>query len=369
MPYVAREGHTAPTSAEQEQALRTWYRTLYAEGLIGASWPEEFGGDPDHQLIHQLIVTEELIRARAPRPIDQIKLASHVLLAFGTHNQKARYLARIRAGEDVWCQLFSEPDAGSDLAGIRARAQRGDDGSWALSGQKTWTTDGHWAQMGIALLSTSSEAKRHAGITAFLVPMDAPGLETRPKRTIGGAFEFNDVFLDGVVLPADSVLGAVGEGWAVAMSGLEAERLGIGGNVLLLDMLLDDVVALVDALRRASILAVPHAEIEHRISELATDAQLAKAFVADHVDRALVDQEVAGDGSISKILYTEAYNRIARFGAELASGHAPLPDAAGAAAQRLVDSWLWSRSLTISGGSNEVMRNIIAKRRLRLPQE
>jgi alkylation response protein AidB-like acyl-CoA dehydrogenase len=222
--------------------------------------------------------------------------------------------------------------------------------------------------MGLALLRTSSEAKRHAGITAFLVPMDAPGLEIVPKRTMGGAFEFNDVFLDGVVLAPDSVLGDVGAGWSVAMSGLEVERLGIGGNVVLLDMLLDDVVVLVDSLQTSRRLTIPPAEVDQHIADLVADALLAKAFVADHVDRALVDREAPADGSISKVLYTEAYNRISRYGAELAMSHQPLPVEAHDSAQHLIDSWLWSRSLTISGGSSEVMRNIIAKRRLHLPQ-
>lgn len=367
-PYEAREGRTTPESPEQELALRRWHATMFSEGLAGASWPAEHGGSPEHREIHEMIVTEELIRARAPRLIDQVKLSSHVLLKFGTEEQKARYLPRIRSGEDVWCQLLSEPDAGSDLAGIKARAVQQPDGTWVLSGQKTWTTDGHWAQMGVALLRTSDEPKRHAGMTAFLVPMDSPGLVLQPMRTIIGTPEFNDTFLDGVVLPADSVLGQVGEGWAVAMAGLEVERLGIGGNVVLLDMLLDDLRTLIAGLRADGRLTLPEGEVDHRLSELVVEAQLAKAFVLDHVDRALLDQESEGDGSISKVLYTETYNRIARYGAEVAMAHSPLPPGTVAAAQRLNDSWLWSRSLTISGGSSEVMRNIVGKRRLRLPQ-
>ena len=368
-PFEIREGHRAPTSALEESALRTWYHTLYEHGLIGASWPEQWGGDPGHHPVHELIVKEELIRARAPRPIDQVQLASHVILHFGNDAQRTKYLPRIRAVEDIWCQLFSEPDCGSDLAGIKSRAELRSDGRWALSGQKTWTTDGHWAQMGLALLRTSTEIRRHAGLTAFLVPMDSPGLEVRPKMTIGGAYEFNDVFLDGVVLEPEQVIGTVGNGWAVAMSGLEVERFGVGGDVLLLDLLLADLVGVarsVVVVDGVSIL--DRLDVRQEIAALGSEASAARAFVTDHVDRALRNQDVPADAAIAKALYSEAYNAIARYGAELVTAYSPVPENVEAEAQRLVDAWLWSRALTISGGSSEIMRNIIAKRRLQLPQ-
>jgi alkylation response protein AidB-like acyl-CoA dehydrogenase len=364
-PYVAREGHRAPTSPEQEAELRQWFHVMYDEGLVGADWPVRWGGRDDHEPIHELIVTEELIRARAPRTIDQVHLASHVLLRFGTDEQQQRHLPRIRTGDDVWCQLFSEPDAGSDLAGIRARATRRDDGSWVLGGQKTWTTDGHWAQFGLALLRTGAPDSRHRGITAFVVPMDAPGLVIHPRPTIGGALEFNDVFLDGVVLSPDALVGQVDGGWAVAMSGLEVERFGVGGNVVLLDLLLDDVLAVAGALLAAG---CADRDLHGEIAPLVAEAEAAKAFVTSQVERTLQGTADDGDAPIAKVLYTEAYNRIASYGARLANEVRPLPAAVELAAQRLEDAWLWSRAITISGGSSEVMRNIIAKRRLDLPQ-
>lgn len=368
MPFEMREGHRAPTNNDEEAALRAWYHTLYEHGLLGASWPEAWGGDPDHSAVHELIVKEELIRARAPRPIDQVQLASHVILNFGTDTQKAQYLPRIRTVEDIWCQLFSEPDCGSDLAGIKARAELRSDGRWALSGQKTWTTDGHWAQMGLALLRTSSDGRRHDGLTAFLVPMDCSGLEVQPKLTIGGAYEFNDVFLDGVVLESSQVIGTVGNGWAVAMSGLEVERFGVGGDVLLLDLLLSDVVAVASAVLLGGAPAFDGSDVRAAIGALRSDASAARAFVDDHVERALQGADAPADASIAKVLYSETYNAIARYGAELVTEHFPVPEEVAPEAQRLVDAWLWSRALTISGGSSEVMRNIIAKRRLQLPQ-
>jgi alkylation response protein AidB-like acyl-CoA dehydrogenase len=366
-PGEAREGHRAPNNDAEEAELRAYYRTLYDERLLGAAWPTERGGDPEHRPIHELIITEELIRARAPRPIDQVQLSSHVLLKFGTDEQKDRYLPRIRNADDVWCQLFSEPDAGSDLAGIKGRATLQDDGTWLLSGQKTWTTDGHWAQMGLALLRTSADSTRHAGITAFVVPMDAPNLIVQPMLTIGGAHEFNDVFLDGVVLDADSVVGPVGDGWRVAMSGLEIERFGVGGNVVLHDLLLDDLAILIDELLDSGAPGLTRDEASARLADLTSQAQAAKAFIASHVDRSLAGREQPADAPTAKILHSETYQRISAYGTQLAAANAPLPPAALAAAERLGDAWLWSRAITISGGSSEVMRNIIAKRGLGLP--
>jgi alkylation response protein AidB-like acyl-CoA dehydrogenase len=366
-PFLAREGHRAPESPEQEAAMREWYRTMYDTGLLGANWPPELGGNPEHRPVHELIVAEELIRGRAPRPIDQVMLSSHVLVRFGSPEQQAKYLPRIRSAADIWCQLFSEPDAGSDLAGLKARAHPQPDGTWRLAGQKTWTTDGHWAQFGLGVLRTSLEANRHDGLSVFVVPMDAPGLVVRPMLTIGGAREFNDVFLDGVVLGPEHLIGEVGEGWAIAMSGLEIERFNVGGNVVLLQLLLEDVLTVVENLSRGGSALRTDSAVIAAIDELVGSYHAARAYVTGHVDRVLSGHEGAAEGPIAKIVYTEAYNRIARYGVEVCTRFGPVLAAGEDAAQRLRDAWLWSRAVTISGGTSEIMRNIVAKQRLKLP--
>ncbi len=341
---------------------------MFAEGLSGASWPVEWGGRPDHHPLFDVITIEELIRARVPRPLDQVNLASGVILAFGTVEQKHTYLPRIRSAADIWCQLFSEPGAGSDLAGIQTRARLQDDGSFVLSGQKTWTTDGHWAQMGVALVRTSIGPHRHAGLTAFAVPMDTPGVVVRPITTLAGAHEFNETYFDDVVVPADAVLGTVDNGWAVAMSGLELERFGVGGNVAHLEMLIDDLVQLAGSLRIGNRLALEHDDIVQAIADLDAETEAAKAFVGHHIHMMLTEQQDEGGAAMAKLLTTEIYGRIASYGVHLgASGQvAPTPEA-DASVRRLHDAWLWSRALTISGGSSEIMRNILGKRRLGLP--
>ena len=364
----AREGHRAPTTTEEEIELRRWFGVMYSQGLSGASWPLEWGGRSDNHPLFDVITLEELIRTRAPRGIDQVNLASGVILKFGSVEQKQRYLPRIRSAEDIWCQLFSEPGAGSDLAGLRTRARRRDDGSFVLSGQKTWTTDGHWADMGLALARTSEGSSRHAGLTAFAVPMDAPGVEIRPIKTIAGVAEFNETFLDDVVLSPDSVLGGVDNGWKVAMSGLEMERFGVGGTVASLGMLIDDLVRLSRSLQLGGGTALGQDDILLAISDLDTEAEAAAAFVAQHIQTLLSGQPDEGGAVMAKLLTTETYNRIAEYGVHLADEGVLNDDPeAELSRRRLVDAWLWSRALTISGGSSEVMRNILAKRRLGLP--
>ena len=368
-PGETREGHRAPRDSSEEAVLRNWYKALYADHIVGGGWPAEWGGNPDHSPLYDVIATEELLLARAPRPLDQVQLASHVILQFGSTLQKADYLPRIRSGEHVWCQLFSEPGAGSDLAGIITRATRSDDGTFELRGQKTWTTDGHWADMGVALARTGDDGSRHRTLTAFLIPMTAPGLSVVPLTTIGGAHEFNEVFFDDVVLGPSAVLGEVDGGWSVAMAGLEAERFGVGGNVVLLTLLLNDLVAVA---RSSGADGPPPIENEHvlnQIIELAAEAEAATTFVNDHITRTTMGRGAGSDAPIGKLLYSETYNRIARFGVQLMAEYPAISADDVPAVQRLCDAWLWSRALTISGGSSEIMRNILAKRHLGLPTE
>lgn len=368
--FEAREGHRAPVDRVQESQLRAWFAKLFDAGFIGADWPVEYGGRSEHHPLYDRIVSEEILRARAPRPVDQVNLAAHVLLHFGTEQQKQTYLPPIRRSEHIWCQLLSEPDAGSDIAAVRSRAVRQTAGGWLLEGQKTWITDGHWADMGLALIRTDPSAKRHHGLSVFVVPLSAPGVEVRPIRTIGDAIEVNEVFLTDVRLPADSVIGKVGQGWSIIMAGLDFERFGIGGNVILLELLIDDLVTVAQSLAIDDKPAIEVDDVRQRIAELAVEVEVAKAFIDDHVERMIAGDEQAGDAAIAKLSFAETYHTVSAYGAELASladSGAPPGSAVYQAKQRLRECWLWSRAYTVSGGSSEMMRNILAKRRLMLP--
>lgn len=362
----AREGFRAPEGDDEDDQLRRWFRAMYEHGLLGADWPVELGGDPSHHPVHGPIVLEEVLRARAPRPVDQTGLATAITLRFGTPAQQAFHLPRIRAVESVWCQLLSEPDAGSDIANVRTRAAEQPDGTFVVNGQKTWITDGHWADWGVALFRTDPASSRHHGLTMFYVPMDAPGVEVRPIRTICGSIDVNEVFFDDVVLPADSVIDQVGRGWHVIMTGLDIERFGIGGNVVLLELLHDDLVTVVANLTIDGRPASEHGDVRHAVAELGIEAIVGRLLIDDHIERTLAGRDEPGGAAVAKIGFAESYLRISRYGTRLATSGVLAP-AGERALARLHDAWLWSRAYTISGGSSEMMRNILAKRRLGLP--
>src|SRR5687768_1337927 len=219
-----------PVDARGHEAeLRRTQRVLAEEGLIGVTWPREFGGQGG-TLVQQAIVAQELSRARIPTLINHIGLGmcGPTVIAHGSDEQRQRYMTRLLRADDVWCQLFSEPASGSDLAALRTTAVRdGDD--WVVNGQKVWTTLAHVADLGILLTRTDPERPKHAGLTMFVVDMHAPGVTVRPLRQMVGSAGFNEVFFDDVRIPDSQRLGEPGEGWRVALTTLMNERVAIGG--------------------------------------------------------------------------------------------------------------------------------------------
>jgi alkylation response protein AidB-like acyl-CoA dehydrogenase len=238
-----------------------------------------------------------------------------------------------------------------------------------IDGQKTWITDGHWADVGLALIRTDPSSSRHHGLSVFTVPLSASGVEVRPIRTINDAIEVNEVFLDNVTVPADSLVGEAGQGWSIIMAGLDFERFGIGGNVILLELLIDDLVTVARHGTVGGVSGLQHEDIRQKVAEFAVEVEVAKAFIDDHVERMMAGADEVGDGSIAKLSFAETYHRVSAYGAQLA----PMLCTVAAdpsvreAKERLRESWLRSRAYTVSGGSSEMMRNILAKRRLMLP--
>jgi alkylation response protein AidB-like acyl-CoA dehydrogenase len=362
------EGLRVPEDAEEEKAIRAWLASLYDAGHLGGGWPVEWGGAADHHPMRDLVVMEELILGDAYRPLDQVMLAAHTLLTFGSPEQKADLLPRIRSGEHIWCQLFSEPDVGSDLASLRTRAVPDGDG-WKVTGQKTWCTDGQWADMGTLLARTDPDVDRHAGITAFVIPMDLPGLEVRPIREMTGGEEFCEVFLDEVRVGPEHVLGQVGDGWRVVTTGLASERAFVGANAIQLQRLFADLVALARAARfpdgRA---AIEHSDVQVTLADALVRVEEVTLIVRDTVDRILDDAEHPSDGPVAKLAYTELDVALTETALELlASAESIDPDGA-AVADRWYHNFLWGRALTISGGSSEIMRGLVGRQLLGLPR-
>ena len=362
------EGVRVPHDAEHERSIRAWLRALYEGGYLGAGWPQEWGGNPDHRPILDLVLMEELILGDAYRPLDQVMLAAHTLIEFGTDEQRRTLLPKIRSGEHIWCQLFSEPDAGSDLASLRTRAEPdGDD--FIVNGQKIWSTDAQWADMGTLLARTDPNVDRHAGITAFVIPMNLPGMEVRPIREMTGHAEFCEVFFDNVRVTREHVLGTVNGGWKVITSGLASERAFVGANAVQLERLFQDLVTLASNARLADgSLAISHEDVQAQIAGARTRVQEVKLIVRDTVERILVDNEHPSDGPVAKLSYTETNVALCELALQIISGAASIDEAGVAVADRWYHNFLWSRALTISGGASEIMRGLIGRQLLGLPR-
>ncbi len=367
-------------------SLRRWFdehphptaRQLAEAGLVAPHWPAPWGlgADPTHQLI----VDDELRRAGASRPDNTIGIgwAGPTLVQAGTPEQKDRYLLPLLAGEDVWCQLFSEPGAGSDLAALSTRAELDGD-EWVVHGQKIWTSYAHVARYGILLARTEPEKPRHEGISYFICPMDAPGVTVRPLTDMTGTHTFNEVFLDGVRLAADSLVGDRGRGWALAKVTLGNERVSLSGSGSLWGMgpTAADLVGLV---RRSGGTADPL--LRQRLAGLWAEGQILAWLRMRTVTAAVAGLEPGPEVSVRKALADAHGQRVMGLANDMAGaggmiqGTGPTGPAGAGASQHPVGpdpiwgfGFLFGPALTIGGGTAEVQRNIIAERTLGLPRD
>jgi len=343
-------------------AVRAWSRALYDAGWVGISWPEEYGGrglSPRFQAIY----LEEEARAEAPPHIGVIGLgmAGPTIIARGTEAQKARYLQPLLAAEEIWCQGFSEPDAGSDLAGVRASARLEGD-RFVLDGQKVWSSYAHIADFCILLARSDPASSRHAGLTYVIVDMHAPGVEVRPLRQLTGEAEFNEIFLTGVEVPLENVVGDVGGGWDVAMTTLLHERGTLGfALVARLEVQVRKLLAL------ASDRGATPAQRE-AIAREWTHSQALRVTAYRSLS-ALERTGIPGpEGSILKLQWSEANQRVTKLALELLGPEAGLlpPNAPYGGYWTLQQ--LRSRGNTIEAGTSEILRNILAERVLGLPR-
>jgi alkylation response protein AidB-like acyl-CoA dehydrogenase len=315
-------------------------------------WPSRWGG-ADATSSQILAVKRVLRAAGAPLPLTDvaINMVGPAIMAFGTPEQQQRHLPGIADGSVVWTQLFSEPNAGSDLATLRLRATAQGDGSWVLSGQKVWNTYAHVAQWGYLLARTGGVDERHRGLTMFLVPMDAPGVSIVPIREITGSADFNEVFFDDVRVPAGAVLGEVGKGWSVSMSTLADERAVVGGFVLSLEA---------ESRRLASVLLELGAHATPflpRLTEISAHTAALAAAIQD-------DGVPAGMESLGKVEFSEINIALHQLALDvIAANPDGVPDGWQ---QRWADNYLYTRAYTISGGANEVLRGVMAKRGMEL---
>ena len=356
--------------------MRTWLaehpsptgRQLAEAGWVVPHWPSPWGRDA-HPLT-QLVVDEELAAAGVHRPTNPIGIgwAGPTLLHAGTPEQQARYLPRLLSGEDLWCQLFSEPEAGSDLASLTTRAVRDGD-SWVVTGQKVWTSLAHLARFGILLARTDPEAPKHAGISYFVCPMDLPGIEVRPLVEMTGVHLFNEVFLDEVRLPADSLVGPEHGGWALAKVTLANERVSLssGGALWGRGPSAEDLLELV---RRRGGVADPL--LRQRLARLHADATVLRLIRLRTLTSAVRGEPPGPEASVRKLLADEHGQAVMALGKDLMGAHGVLAEAGPLGGP---DDFGWSYgylfapALTIGGGTTQVQRNILAERVLGLPHD
>lgn len=345
--------------------LREWQARLYSAGFVGIHWPERFGGQ-GLSVRHNVVFLEELITAEGPLPIGNIGLdvVGPSIIEFGDDGQRADLVPRMLSGEDIWCQGFSEPEAGSDLASLRTTATLVD-GQYRIDGYKVWTTWGNFANRCAVLARSDSSVPKHAGISYFLIDMDSPGITAKPLRQINGDAEFSEVEFDGVMVDASRVLGAPGDGWKIAMHTLGNER---GGYALRRRAELD--VLLVRVLR--TIAESGRTVSEHQLANLGRAAMLVRTLEAQtrRTLGRLEASEVSPVDSMDKLLLTEAEQAV---GAAVFDLLGPLRLATGADTdldvEALLHAYLSSRAVSIYGGTAQIQRDIVAKRQLGLRQE
>jgi len=350
---------------------RPWQTMLFEAGYAGLTWPEEYGGRGLDERM-RAIFGEECDRAGAPERLNTIgeDFAGPTIAHFGTADQKARFLRPILTGEEIWCQLFSEPDSGSDLASLRTKATKVD-GGWRIQGQKIWTSRAQLAAHAI-LLARTGGGERHRGITYLLLPMDAEGVTVRPLAHMLGEAEFNEVFLDDVFLPDEAVVGEVDGGWAVAMGTLAFERVAIATGRVNTAKAIDDIIAEVRGLEDASgnpLGADPH--VRRKLADL-----WSRAFIHYTISQRVISGAAAGAPpgpvtSIGKLYFCPLVEDLAdfRLSLEPLGGQFGLDeDEDVAPAERWLRLANQSRGTAIAGGSTFIQRNIVAERILGMPR-
>ncbi|HLK11417.1 MAG TPA: acyl-CoA dehydrogenase family protein [Candidatus Binatia bacterium] len=344
------------TAAERVASARAWQRRLAEGGWAGLHWPREHGGRGATP-IEQLLFLEEYVAAGAP-DLAEIgigpSLVGPTLIRHGTEEQRRRFLPRILTGEDLWCQGFSEPGAGSDLAALRTHAERRGD-MFRVTGQKIWTSYAQHADWCILLARTGGLESGRRGFTFFLLDMRAPGITVRPLVEMTGAAWFNELFLDDVPIPAEHVVGTPGEGWAIAITTLAHER-----TVATPPIRLQNDLRAVLALARATG-AAADARVRQRLARSAVEARIVRLLAY----RQAAAAEPGPEGSALKLLWTEADQRLKELAIALEGPWGAVVHDAG----RWQREWLWSRAATIYAGTSEVQRNIVAQRVLGLPRE
>lgn len=372
-------GGALPPDERKEVAAR-WRRTLAAEGLVAVSWPKQFGG-AGLSVIEQVVLDEEFARAGAPERAENdllsIELLGNTLIALGTQEQKRHYLPRILSAEDRWCQGFSEPEAGSDLASVRTRAVLDGD-TWVINGQKIWTSAGPTANWIFLLARTDSQAPKHKGLSLLLVPLDQSGVVVRPIINAAGHTSFSEVFLTDARTSAENVVGNVGDGWSAAMTVLAFERASQVTTAAI--NFGRDLDRLFELARSRGLHTDPR--IRDRLSWCYSRVQIMRYQGYRGLTLLLREQGPGRDAAISKVIWSEYFRQYTELAVEILGLDALSPAGSGNGEALIVaepgtpnsaacwmDELLYARAATIYAGSSQIQRNVIGEQLLGLPRE
>ena len=355
-----------PAQGEVLKAAKAWQKRKADGGWACITWPKEYGGRSATPIQRVIWDQEEgpYGQLNSPFQIGQ-GMCAPTMMTYATEEQKKRYIPKLASGEEIWCQLFSEPAAGSDLAGLRTKAEkRGDD--WVINGQKIWTTGAHFADYGILITRTDPNVPKHKGLTMFFIDMKAPGVEVRPIKQASGTSGFNEVYFNDLVVPDSQRLGAVGDGWNVSLTVLMNERFSIGARV---STAVPEFFEYASETRMADgTLAIDDSAVRSKLANWVTRSNGLK-YTSYRAISALSKGERPGpENSIGKLVAAPMTQDIAMYAADLAGPSGARSDATGAAA-KLYNQLFLSIGMRIAGGTDEVMRNIIAERVLGLPAD
>ncbi|HET9488339.1 MAG TPA: acyl-CoA dehydrogenase family protein [Methylomirabilota bacterium] len=359
----------AASRADQAEIrkLRAWQKTMYEAGYVGIDWPREFGGR-GATLVEQIILYQEMARAESPQPVNRggLSMLGPTLMKYGTPAQQQRFLSRILTAEDLWCQGFSEPNAGSDLANLQTRAGRDGD-TFVVTGQKVWTSMAHVADWCFLLVRTDPQAPRHKGISFLLVDMRSPGITVRPLRQMTGEAEFNEVFFDGVRVPAENLVGRLNEGWAVAITTLAYERdLLTFIRHVSLRTAVQRLVRLVQEHGRA-----PDRVVRQKVAGLWIGEQALQLNAYRSLTKILRGGQPGPEGSTSKLFWSQVDQELAQTATEVLGPVSQLT----AGSRWALDEGQWefyallAQASGIRAGTSEILRNILSERVLGLPKD
>jgi alkylation response protein AidB-like acyl-CoA dehydrogenase len=374
------EANTPGQDLKTLEERRAWHRKLYEAGFVGMGWPREYGGRSASPM-HQAIAADEMARVNAPPPINTlgIGIVGPTVIVHGTDAQKQRYLKKILMAEELWCQLYSEPNAGSDLASLKTRAEDGGD-HFVVNGQKIWTSGGVIADWGLLLARTDATMPKHKGISCLLLSMRQPGVEVRPLKQINGGAHFSEVFMTGARAEKSDLIGRLGQGWEIAQTTLSYER---GGNSLArvtrYAAAFHQLVKASRSLRRGGRPLVEDAAVRGKLGRIWAELEVQR-YAALRVLSALNKGESPGAASsITKLSYSEFEKRFHELAQEILGPHGQVMAQAGDDFSDVDTSsgepgtwataFLWSRAGTIYAGSSEIQKNVIGERVLGLPKE